>query len=93
MAAPDAAAPSPLIDYVGSHFKTPILTDFTSSWISLFSLSPKTRLLRKTQTGKSMMTYSSTRWWSKWEVMKQMLLYFSDIAPFLNENDNIGPAL
>ena len=39
------------------------------------------------------MSYSSTRWWSKWEVMKQMLLYFSDIAPFLNENDEIGSDL
>ena len=81
------------IDNVGGHFKTPILTDFTSWWISLFSHSPKTRLLWKTRTVRSMMTYSSTRWWSKWEVMKQMLLYFGDIAPFLNENDDIGPAL
>ena len=70
------------IDNVGGHFKTPILTDFTSWWTSLVSHSPKTRLLWKTQTGRIMMTYSSTRWWSKWEVMKQMLLYFGDIAPF-----------
>ena len=39
------------------------------------------------------MRYSSTRGWSKWEVMKQMFLYFGDIAPFLNENDYIGSAL
>ena len=54
------------IDNVGGHFKTPVLTDFTSWWISLFSHSPKTRLLWKTRTGRSMMTYSSTRWWSKY---------------------------
>ena len=39
------------------------------------------------------MSYSSTGWWSKWEVTKQMFLYFGDIAPFLNENDDIGSAL
>ena len=80
-------------DHVGGHFKTPILSDFTTSWISLFSHSPKTRLLWKTRTGRSMISYSSTRWWSKWEVMKQMFLYFGDIAPFLNEIDDIGSAL
>lgn len=81
------------IDHVGGHFKTLILSAFTTSWISLFSHSPKTRLLWKTRTGRSMMSYSNTRWWSKWEVMKQMFLYFGDIAPFLNENDDIGSAL
>jgi len=45
----------------------------------------------ETRTGKSM-TYSSTRRWCKWEVMKQMLLYFGDITPFF-ENDDIGPVL
>ena len=41
------------IDNVGSCFKTPVLTDFTFSWISLFSHSPKTRLLWKTRTYRS----------------------------------------
>ena len=35
------------LDHVGENFKTPILTDFMHSWISLFSHSPKTRLLWK----------------------------------------------
>lgn len=80
------------IDHVGGHFKTPTLNDFISSWITLFSHSPKTRLLWKTQTGRSMATYSSTQWWSKWEVMKQIMLYFGDIKPFLESNEDIGPA-
>lgn len=67
------------IDHVGGYFKTPVLTDFTSLWISLFSHSPKTRLLWNTRTNRSMKSYSSTRWWSEWEVMKQMFLYFGDI--------------
>ena len=41
-----------------------------------------------------MRTYSATRWWSKWEVMKQVLEYFGDVEPFLreNENDHLAPA-
>ena len=41
-----------------------------------FSHSPKTRLLWKSKTGRSMSSYSATRWWSKWEVIKQVLVYF-----------------
>ena len=89
----DVGCFSHTIDHVGGYFKTPVLTDFTSLWISLFSHSPKTRLLWKTRTDRSMKSYSSTRWWSKWEVMQQMFLYFGDIAPFLDENEDIGPAL
>lgn len=80
------------LDHVGENFKTPILTDFMHSWISLFSHSPKTRLLWKSRVGRSMATYSATRWWSKWEVVKMVMLYFGDIKPFLLENDDIGPA-
>ena len=50
------------IDHVGEHFNTPTLTDFVSSLIILFSCSPKCKLLWKSQTGRSMKTYSSTSW-------------------------------
>ena len=40
-----------------------------------------------------MSTYCVTRWWSKWEVIKQAMLYFGDIQPFLLENMDIGPNL
>ena len=39
----------------------------------------------------SMATYSETRWWSRWEVLKQVMLYFGDIVPFLQENE-LAPA-
>ena len=54
------------LDRVGEHFLTPNLSDFITSWISLFSHSPKTRILWRDQTGKS------TRWWSRWEVIEQV---------------------
>ena len=33
------------IDRVGEHFKTPILSELSTSWIMLFSHSPKAKLL------------------------------------------------
>lgn len=81
------------IDHVGGRFQTPTLSEFITLWICLFSHSPKTRLLWKSKTGRAMSSYSSTRWWSKWEVVKQVMLYFTDIDPFLRENDDLAPHL
>ena len=78
------------IDHVGSNFNTPTLSEFISLWISLFSHSPKTRLLR---TELSMSRYTATRWWSKWEVVKQVMVYYGDIQHFLDKNDDIGASL
>ena len=80
------------IDRVGSYFKTTTLDEFTTTWITLFSHSPKTRLLWRSKTGQSMPSYSATRWWSKWQVMKEIMVYFGDIKPFIDENEDIGPA-
>lgn len=33
-----------------------------------------------------MATYSQTRWWSRWEIMQQVLEKFGDVEPFLVEN-------
>ena len=40
-----------------------------------------------------MVSYSPTRWWSKWEVVKMLVLYFGEIEPFLQENDDIGHSI
>ena len=79
------------IDRVGEHFNTPNLSDFITSWISLFSHSPKTRFLWLEQTGKSMATFSPTRWWSRWEVIEQVSVQFGDVLPFLRRDD-VGSA-
>ena len=60
------------LDRVGEHFNTPVLNEFISLWISMFSHSPKARLSWREQTGTSMKSYSATRWWSKWEVIHQL---------------------
>uniref|UniRef100_A0A1X7U381 DUF4371 domain-containing protein n=1 Tax=Amphimedon queenslandica TaxID=400682 RepID=A0A1X7U381_AMPQE len=75
------------LDHVGEKFQTTVLNNFVTQWISLFSHSPKYRLLWKTQTGISMKSYSKTRWWSRWEVMEQMLTHFNDIPLFLGNEE------
>ena len=77
---------------VGQKFCTPNLTEFMHLWITLFSHSPKTKFLWKTTVGRSMASYSPTRWWSKWEVVKMVMTYFGDVESFLTQNDDIGPA-
>ena len=79
------------IDRVGEHFNIPTLSEFITSWISLFSHSPKTRFLWLEQTGRSMASFSPTSWWSHWEVMEQVSVQFGDMLPFLRRDD-IGSA-
>ncbi len=61
------------IDHVGEIFCTPILSEFISAWISLFSRSPKARLAWQMHTGRTTKSYSKTRWWSRYEVINKLL--------------------
>ena len=64
----DVGCFSHTLDRVGEKFKTAVSSEFIHSWIMLFSHSPKARMLWKSQAGCSMIGYSETRWWSKFEV-------------------------
>ena len=77
------------VDNVGGHFEFRILDVFTQHWIGLFAHSYNARLLWKEKTGQSMRSHSTTRWWSKWEILQQVLLYFGFVEPFLRENEEI----
>ena len=59
----------------------------------MFSHSPKARLAWKALTGRAIKLYSATRWWSKWEVMKQLSLQFGDVEPFLDNHKDMAPSL
>ena len=80
------------IDNAGSKFATPILDEFISSWITLFSHSPKARLVWNSRTGVPVQTYCQTRWWSKWELINRVMELYGDVLPFLEENEDIGLA-
>ena len=79
------------IDRVGENFHTPILHEFGIAWVSMFSHSPKTKLLWKELTGKHMISYSPTRWWSRWKVYYQVMVHFGDVEPFLKKNEDLPP--
>ena len=88
----DVTCFSHTIDNVGKHFEFRVLDTFAHYWVSMFSHSPAVALAWKTRTGKSMRSHSPTRWWSRWEVLKQVAEYFADVEPFLRENDHLAPA-
>jgi hypothetical protein len=39
-----------------------------------------------------MKSFSSTRWWSHWEVTEQLMVQFGDVATFLNLKEIGSPA-
>ena len=71
------------LDHVGGKMETDMLDSFVSSWVMLFSHSPKTKLEWRTRTGIASKSYSKTRWWSKFEVMQQLHDLFGDVVEFL----------
>ncbi len=79
------------IDHVGEWMKTPVLDASSKGWIGLFSRSPKARLAWCTLTGMSSRSYSHTRWWSRFEVFRQLHDAFGDVLGFL-ESENMPVA-
>lgn len=50
--------------------------------------------MERERTEQSIRTFSETRWWSKWEeALKQALDLFTDVQPFLRQNEGISPAI
>ena len=79
------------LDGVGKNMNTPVLDEFIKHWISLFSHSPKIRMAWASMTGLSSPSYSSTRWWSKFEVIKQVHDTFGAVSSFLQNPDSDLP--
>lgn len=80
------------LDLVGDKVRAPCLSDFMLSWLSLFSHSPKARILWKEQIDRPIRSYCPTRWWSKWECINQVLEMFGDVEAFLRRNDDFASA-
>ena len=69
-----------------------MLFEFTRAWISLFSHSCKARVAWKEQTQIAMKTHSATRWWPKFEVIKQVFELFGDVEICLRHHDDLAPS-
>ena len=78
------------LNRVGERFNVPVLNEFVTYWISLFSHSTKAKFLWKKKTGFSIDSYCPTRWWSRWEVMNQLLTTFGDVESFLAMPDEFS---
>lgn len=83
----DVGCFSHTLDHVGERMNTPILDDFMTVWVNLFSRSPKAKLIWKSQTGISVLSYSTSRWWSKFELIEQVRDMFGDIVTFVRNKD------
>ena len=77
--------------HVGEKFQVPTLNKFMKHWEQMFKHSHKSRLQWREQTGRSIATYSPTRWWSKWECERQVLELFGDIPRFVHSADGVAP--
>lgn len=79
----DIICSSHSLDNVGKRFSTPTLDVFLQLWVSLFSHSPAAKLQWRATAGETIKSYSATRWWSWWEVLKQLHRLFDHVQPFL----------
>ena len=86
----DVVCASHILNNAGQHFDFPLLQEFTRLWISLFAHSARVKLAWKARTGKAMRSHSETWWWSKWEILHQVSLYFGDVVPFLEDNQDVS---
>ena len=84
----DVGCYSHTLDHVGEKMDTSVLHDFIKGF---FAHSPKTRLAWSTLTGLSPPTYSTVRWWSRYEVIKQVHDAFGDVSSFLSNDDSLPP--
>ena len=88
----DVGCFSHTLDHVGEKLHTPVLDEFAKPWINMFSRSHKSKLAWRTQTGLSVPSHSNTRWWSKWEVLRQVHDCFGDVFSFITNSADMSPA-
>lgn len=78
------------LDLVGTKFDLSTLNKFMKHWETIFTQSCRSNLLWKEQTGGiAIKTYSPTRWWSRWECMKQVMDLWGDVKLFLANNNSL----
>ena len=83
----DVGCLSHTLHHVGEKLDTPLVDEFFKSWIGMFSRSPKTRLAWTSLTGLPSPSFSTTRWWSRFEVLDQAFKAFGDVCSFVNQPD------
>ena len=88
--ATDLLCSSHTLQHTGEHLQLTTVEEFLSPWLSLVSHSHTPRLLWERVTGSSMKSFSKTRWWSRWEIMKDLAVNFGTLGSFLDLLDREG---
>ena len=69
--------------HVGDHFEHRHLDDFWHLWINIFAYGSK--IGYQAMTGHFHLSYSPTRWWSKFDCIEQTAVGWAMIMPTLLE--------
>lgn len=88
----DFLCTSHTLQHTGEHLDLPTVEAFMTAWLVLVSHSHATRLIWRSMVGTSMKSFCKTRWWSRWEVLKDLASNFASLEGFLNrlKDDGIG---
>ena len=78
----------------GKHLKLPVLEEFSAAWLQLVPKPGAARLRWAAILGHSVSSYSTVRWWSRWDIYQEIALNFGAVPQFLADldRDSIGDA-
>ena len=75
---------------MGKHLVIPTLEELMTPWLQLVCHPGGAKLRWAAIVGGSVASYSKVRWWSRWEIMKQIALHFGALPQFLADLDRDG---
>ena len=70
------------LQHTGEHLQLKTVEEFLHPWLTLVSHTSAARTIWQSMMGISMKGYSKIRWWSRWEVMKDLAEHFGQLYPF-----------
>ena len=78
----------------GKHLNIPVLEQFITPWLQIVMQPGAANTRWKSIIDGPVPGFSKVRWWSRWEIMKQVAENFSQLPAFLNslDDDDIGDA-
>lgn len=77
-------------NHVGENFATPNLDKFFKAWVKAVSKSVNVRRRYKLKFGDSPKRHKDIRWWSKWEVLEQLMREMAEIPTFVLDLHGAG---
>eukprot|EP00967_Tisochrysis_lutea_P148894 scaffold285169_cov43-Tisochrysis_lutea.AAC.1 len=90
----DILCASHTLQHTGEHLVLATVEEFLTPWLTLTSHTRAAGLIWRDMMGQSMKGFSRTRWWSRWEVMKDLGTNFGQLEAFIARlrREGIGEA-